>query len=99
MGARSLWGVILGIGAVSLATPFVSPRIFEKWFTFPEILYLAPLPIISGALVLWLWAMLRRMPLEGDRLSWLPFCVASTLFALAYLGMAYSFYPYVVPER
>jgi cytochrome d ubiquinol oxidase subunit II len=94
-----LWGVILGIGAVSLATPFVSPRIFEKWFTFPEILYLAPLPILSGGLVLWLWAMLRRMPLEGDRLSWLPFCVASTLFALAYLGMAYSFYPYVVPER
>jgi cytochrome d ubiquinol oxidase subunit II len=34
---RSLWGVILGIGAVSLATPFVSPRIFEKWFTFPEV--------------------------------------------------------------
>jgi cytochrome d ubiquinol oxidase subunit II len=94
-----LWGVILGIGAVSLATPFVSPRIFEKWFTFPEILYLAPLPILSGGLVLWLWAMLRRMPLEGHRLSWLPFCVASTLFALAYLGMAYSFYPYVVPER
>jgi cytochrome d ubiquinol oxidase subunit II len=84
---------------VSLATPFVSPRIFEKWFTFPEILYLAPLPILSGGLVLWLWTMLRRMPLEGDRLSWLPFCVASTLFALAYLGMAYSFYPYVVPER
>jgi cytochrome d ubiquinol oxidase subunit II len=63
---RSLWGVILGIGAVSLATPFVSPRIFEKWFTFPEVLYLAPLPIISGALVLWLWSMLpdalRRRP-------------------------------------
>jgi cytochrome d ubiquinol oxidase subunit II len=38
-------------------------------------------------------------PSPGDRLSWLPFCVASTLFALAYLGMAYSFYPYVVPER
>jgi cytochrome bd-type quinol oxidase subunit 2 len=31
--------------------------------------------------------------------SWLPFAVATALFALAYLGMAYSFYPYVVPER
>jgi cytochrome d ubiquinol oxidase subunit II len=28
---ESLWGVILGIGAVSLATPLVSPRLFEKW--------------------------------------------------------------------
>jgi cytochrome d ubiquinol oxidase subunit II len=36
-GKESLWGVILGIGAVSLATPFVSTRIFDKWFTFPEI--------------------------------------------------------------
>jgi cytochrome d ubiquinol oxidase subunit II len=96
---RSLWGVILGIGAVSLATPFVSPRIFGKWFTFPEVLYIAPLPIISGALVLWLWSMLNRMPFADDRRSWLPFGVASALFALAYLGMAYSFYPYVVPER
>jgi cytochrome bd ubiquinol oxidase subunit II len=98
-GRESLWGVVLGIGAVSLATPFVSPRIFEKWFTFPEVLYLAPLPVLSGALVVALWVMLRRMPYAEDRRSWLPFAVASTLFALAYLGMAYSFYPYVVPER
>jgi cytochrome d ubiquinol oxidase subunit II len=98
-GRESLWGVVLGIGAVSLATPFVSPRIFGKWFTFPEVLYIAPLPIISGALVLWLWSMLNRMPFADDRRSWLPFGVASALFALAYLGMAYSFYPYVVPER
>jgi cytochrome d ubiquinol oxidase subunit II len=98
-GKESLWGVILGIGAVSLATPFVSPRIFEKWFTFPEVLYLAPLPLISGALVVSLWVMLRRMPYPSDRRSWLPFATASGLFALAYLGMAYSFYPYVVPEQ
>ncbi len=31
--------------------------------------------------------------------SWLPFAAATALFALAYLGMAYSFYPYVVPDR
>ena len=98
-GRESLWGVVLGIGAVSLATPFVSARIFEKWFTYPEVLYLAPLPVLAGALVVALWVMLRRMPYAEDRRSWLPFAVASTLFALAYLGMAYSFYPYVVPER
>jgi len=98
-GKESLWGVILGIGVVSLATPFVSTRIFDKWFTWPEILYLAPLPILSGALIVWLWVMLRRMPFRGDRLSWLPFATAAILFTLAYVGMAYSFYPYVVPER
>jgi len=94
-----LWGVILGIGAISLATPFVSPRIFDKWFSFPEVLYLAPLPLISGALVLTLWVMLRAMPYAHDRWNWAPFAISSGLFALAYLGMAYSFYPYVVPEK
>jgi cytochrome d ubiquinol oxidase subunit II len=33
---RSLWGVILGIGAVSLATPFVSPRIFGNGSPSPR---------------------------------------------------------------
>ncbi len=96
---ESLWGVILGIGAVSLATPFVSPRIFDKWFTWPEVLWLAPLPLLSGALVVALWVMLRRMPFRDDRRSWAPFAVSAVLFALSYVGMAYSFYPFVVPER
>ena len=94
-----LLGVIAGVGAVSLTTPLVSDRIFGKWFGFPEILLLAPLPLISAALIAALWVMLRRMPFAGDRRSWLPFATASGLFALAYLGLAYSFYPYVVPER
>ena len=96
---ESLWGVVLGIGAVSLATPLVSTRLFDKWLSFPQVLYLAPLPILSGLLIVWLWRMLRAMPFADDRRSWLPLAVATSLFALAYLGMAYSFYPYVVPER
>ena len=94
-----LWGVILGIGAVSLATPLVSARLFEKWLAFPAVLYLAPLPVVSVLLIVWLRAMLKRMPWPGDRRSWLPFAAATALFSLAYAGMAYSFYPYVVPER
>ena len=40
----------LGMAAVSLATPFASPRIFDKWFVLPEMLYLSPLPILSAVL-------------------------------------------------
>lgn len=94
-----IWGLVLGIGAISLATPFVSDRIFDKWFSFPSILYLSPLPILSGLLVVWLWSMLRRMPFEADARSWLPFAAATALWVLAFAGMAYSFYPYVVPEK
>jgi len=94
-----IWGLVLGIGAISLATPFVSARIFDKWFSWPEALYLAPLPILSGVLVVWLWSMLRRMPFAEDRYSWLPFAAATALWVLAFAGMAYSFYPFVVPDQ
>ncbi|WP_135506805.1 cytochrome d ubiquinol oxidase subunit II [Roseovarius aestuariivivens] len=96
---RGLWGVVLGLGAVSVASPLVSPRILEKWISVPEVFLLAPLPLLSGALILTLWLLLRRMPLEKDGLSWLPFALTVTLFTLGYLGMAYSFYPYVVPDQ
>lgn len=98
-GRQSLWGVVLGIIAVSLATPLVSTRIFKKWFSFPEVVFLSPLPLVSGGLIVWLFFILRRMPFSDDRMNWLPFSVSTALFALAYLGMAYSFYPYVVPEQ
>ncbi len=94
-----IWGLVLGIGAISAATPLVSTRIFEKWFDFPQALYLAPLPILSAILVVWLWSMLQKMPRAGDRGSWHPFVLATLLWVLAFLGMAYSFYPYVVPEK
>lgn len=94
-----IWGLILGVGAVSLATPYVSPRIFEKWFTLPQMLWLAPLPVISGLLIAGLWVMLRRMPFRHDHWNWLPFVAATLLWTTAYGGMAYSFYPYVVPEK
>ncbi|MGR3468608.1 MAG: cytochrome d ubiquinol oxidase subunit II [Shimia sp.] len=94
-----IWGLILGIGAISVTSPLVSPRIFEKWFTFPDMLFLAPLPILSAALVAFLWWKLRRMPYDGDSYAWAPFVAATALFVLAFLGLAYSFYPYVVPEQ
>ena len=94
-----IWGLVLGIAAISMATPFVSDRIFDKWFSWPAALYLSPLPILSALLVIWLWSMLRRMPFEGDARSWQPFAAATALWVMAFGGMAYSFYPYVVPEK
>ena len=94
-----IWGLVLGLGAVSLATPLVSPRILGKWTHWPEILWLAPLPLASVGLVVLLWVTLRALPLHGDRLAWAPFALATALFTLAFLGLAYSFYPYVVPDK
>ncbi|MBS1302937.1 cytochrome d ubiquinol oxidase subunit II [Loktanella sp. SALINAS62] len=94
-----IWGLIMGIGAISLATPFVSARIFDKWFGMPQMLYLLPFPVLSATLIGFLWWKLRRLPRENDRWAWSPFVSATALFVLAFGGMAYSFYPYVVPEQ
>lgn len=94
-----VWLTAIGLGLVSLATPLVSARIFEKWFTLPNMLYLAPIPITTGALIIGLELLLRRMPLSGDRYNWLPFVGAAGIFMLGFLGLAYSFYPYVIMDR
>lgn len=94
-----IWGLVLGLGAISLASPLVSARIWDKWFSVPEIFALAPLPLMSVALVVLLWMALRRMPTADDSWAWFPFVASIVLFTLAFFGLAYSFYPYVVPDQ
>jgi cytochrome d ubiquinol oxidase subunit II len=95
----SSWGMVLGIALISISTPIVSERIFEKWFSLPNMLLLAPIPVATAALVWGLETMLRRLPLPGDRLCWTPFAITVAIFVLCFLGLAYSFYPYIVPDR
>jgi cytochrome bd ubiquinol oxidase subunit II len=96
---RALWLSAVGIVAVSLATPLVSPRIFEKWFAWPNIVLLAPIPLLTGAVFLGLEIILRRLPKENDRHCWVPFVGSVFVFLFGFLGLGYSFYPYVVPDK
>ena len=104
--ARSAkWGALLGFGAVSIATPLVSPRIFDKWFSIPEFLFLAPLPLAAlalfGILTLYLQNASQQVASGGilHNWNWIPFVSVTTLMICAFAGMSYSFYPYVVPEK
>jgi cytochrome d ubiquinol oxidase subunit II len=90
---------LVSMMAISLATPLVSERIFARWFAFPNIIGLMPIPLMTAALFLALWVFLRRMPRADHSLDFVPFLGAMSLFVLGFLGLAYSFYPYVVPER
>lgn len=90
---------VLGMAAISLATPFASTRIFDKWFVWPQMLYLSPLPILSALLFIWLWRQTFHLPKENDRHSMVPFLTLAAIFALGFAGLAWSFYPFVVPDR
>jgi cytochrome bd ubiquinol oxidase subunit II len=89
----------IGMVGVSLATPLVSERIFHRWFDFPSIIGLMPIPLMTAALFTALWVFLRRMPRADHSLDLVPFLGAASLFVLGFFGLAYSFYPFVVPER
>lgn len=96
---RTLIVMALGMGTISVVTPLASERIFDKWFSVPEILLLAPLPLVTGGLFVGLWFMLRHMPFSGDRFAWAPLVMGAGAMISGFAGLAYSFYPYVVPER
>jgi len=85
-----LYGTLAFIGMVSLWTPFLDTRIAARWFSWPNIAFLAPVPIATAAIGGWLWASLRR----GRDVA--PFLAAMGLFAMCYLGLAISLFPYVV---
>lgn len=76
---------------VSIWTPLEEPRIAQRWFSFPNLLYFSPVPVLTMALALILWWALNK----GRDV--LPFLCAMGLFILAYLGLIISLWPYVAP--
>ncbi|MAI60888.1 MAG: cytochrome BD ubiquinol oxidase subunit II [Micavibrio sp. TMED27] len=90
---------ILGLAAVSITTPLMSERIFEKWFSFPAILALLPIPLTTGILIIALYVLLRHMPFPKDQYCWLPLVMTVLVYILSFVGLAYSFFPYIVPDQ
>jgi cytochrome d ubiquinol oxidase subunit II len=95
----SLWLTGLGIAAVSIATPLVSTRIFEKWFTLPHLLMLSPIPLLTALLFFACERSLRRLVNGEEKRIWVPFVSAVGMFVLAFIGLAYSLFPYLVADR
>ncbi|GGG60677.1 ubiquinol oxidase subunit II, cyanide insensitive [Salipiger pallidus] len=84
---------VIGIVAVSAATPFLETAYFERWLSWPGILEVAIVPVLVGALTLWLaWALTHA---RGP--DWLPMMIALALFALCFVGLGLSMWPWVIP--
>ncbi len=87
---RLLLAVIVFVGIVSLWTPFLDTHIADRWFSFPNILFLSPVPLVTAGLAYWLW----RETATGEVR---PFVLAIALFGISYLGLAISLWPYLIP--
>jgi cytochrome d ubiquinol oxidase subunit II len=99
----SLWLTALGIAGVSIATPLVSERIFERWFSLTVLPLLLPIPVVTALLFFVVDRSLRRLPTrlaEGNEYgAWIPFASTVGIFVLAFYGLAYSLFPYLVIDR
>ena len=98
-GWWALWLTGLGIAAVSIATPMVSPRIFAKWFAVPQLFALLPVPLLTTLLFATCESHLRRIRRGAPGRDWVPFAAAVAMFVLAFAGLAYSLFPYLVIDR
>ena len=88
-----LFGVLAFIGMVSIWTPLMERSIFERWFSWPNLALLSPVPLVTAAIAWWLWRSLAK----GRDLA--PFLSAMGLFLMCYLGLGISLWPMVVPYQ
>ncbi|HEX4695945.1 cytochrome d ubiquinol oxidase subunit II [Sphingomonas sp.] len=81
----------LAVTAVSAATPFLEQRYYERWLTFPSILFAGSVPVLVAALSIgfW-WALLNKKEL-------MPFLLTLGLYLLCFAGLGASMYPDIVP--
>lgn len=96
----ALWLTAAGIAAISLATPLVSARMAERWFSLPNLFFLLPVPILTTAIVFMLDRVLTTMQTAAqEKNNWVPFAGTVSLFMLASGGLAYSLFPYLLMDQ
>ncbi|WJR78901.1 cytochrome d ubiquinol oxidase subunit II [Bradyrhizobium sp. NP1] len=87
-----LFAMLGAIVAVSIATPFLHIQYAQRWFTWPNIIVTAPVPLAVAAVT---FLLLRSLANKRDNQ---PFFQTLALFALSYAGLGISMYPYIVPQ-
>lgn len=79
------------MAAVSLYTPFLDADYYNRWFTFPSILFAAQVPLLTAIII---FALLRALV---KRRTYRPFLLSLTLFLFGMAGLGVSMWPDIVP--
>ena len=80
------------IGAVSFWTPSLNSLYAARWFNWPQVLLVVPVPLaVLGAGFLLLKGLQKQQELA-------PFLASLALFVLCFIGLGISFFPYMVPH-
>ena len=88
---RAAFAMLVLIGVVSVATPYLNPAYLERWFGRPTAVFSAIVPALVLGCFYLVYSGLRR----GYDMQ--PFLASMGIFVLCYIGIGISFYPYIVP--
>ncbi|KKO50210.1 cytochrome BD ubiquinol oxidase subunit II [Arsukibacterium sp. MJ3] len=88
-----------GILAVSAINPLVNANVFQVWTEPPMAYVFAAIPLLCFAMFVIGYLALKRLPLPKDHGAWLPFFICNIIFICSFLGLALSFYPFIVPNQ
>ena len=89
----------VGLLAVSLMNLWINPNVFDRWFEFPLAFFALLIPAISLMAFAGNEILLNRLPKTNDRHSWLPFVLVAIIFVMSFTGLAFSFFPEIVPGQ
>jgi cytochrome d ubiquinol oxidase subunit II len=88
-----VWAMLASVAIISIWTPMIDEKIAARWFTFPNILIFAPVPIlVLASSVLLLRALSRQHQIS-------PFVYTLVLIFLGYSGLGISVWPNIVPPN
>ena len=89
-----LFFVWLAMCIVSISMPFVEVSIVKKWFSFPNIIFLSPIPILTLICFIILWKDLKNKKREIR-----PFIMTMCIFLLSFIGLGVSLFPWIIPYK
>jgi cytochrome bd ubiquinol oxidase subunit II len=83
--------VLIAIVIVSLWTPYGHAEVAERWFSVPNLLFFAPVPVL---VLLATWALFKTLGRDSHAA---PFLLALLLLFLGYTGLGISLWPNIIP--
>lgn len=86
----ALFLVALGLCGVTVASPLAQPELVKRWFSLPAVLWLAPLPLAAAGLLM----LIHRRLDTGEQA---PFYLSIGVFAVGFIGLVLSHFPYLAP--
>jgi cytochrome bd ubiquinol oxidase subunit II len=81
----------LVIAVVSLWTPLAHPAVAARWFSLPDLIFFAPVPILVLGTTVLILKVLRSQSHAG------AFVLSLVLLFLGYSGLAISLWPNIIP--